>query len=96
MVEDENMWESDSSNLSVDLDALNFTFNDNRNQANPPVGHIRREKISVSNAEEDHIYRDMTCSVCYRSMAELAEQERKKKTNSKGANNPSQRLGVAN
>ncbi len=73
MVEVENnMWESDSSNLSVDLDALNLTFNNNRNQPNPPVGHIQREKISVSNAEEDHLYSNMTCSVCYLSMAELA------------------------
>ena len=63
----EEDWESDSGSLSIDLDEFN------RGLQNPlQEGEQRREDVVIANEqEEDAAYRELTCSVCYQTMAEL-------------------------
>ena len=66
----EEDWESDSGSLSIDLDEFN------RGLANPLQDGERREDVVINEQEEDAAYRELTCSVCYQTMAELHRQRR--------------------
>jgi len=55
-------------------------------------GDERREDVVVTNENEDEAaYREMTCSVCYLTMADLAKQRKEEEGHEDAV-----KLGVAN